>query len=308
MNSDDYFLLVWFLAFSFIGLGIYLHKKEKTAFIHTRLELARSFEHDKIKKSRNIIDKIFTNLEQRAYRSGLQENAATLRKKAGIAGTVLTAILALMSGGNIILSILGFLGGYAYPWFLVKKGEADAARNIELQVEEAANRMLAMIRNVPSILKGMEMAAEVPDPVGRAFREAVYQLYRGQSMEVTLEQLRKQIPTQDMDMLVTGLLIAAEKRADAAKTVLEITVNIIRKRDSLRSAIRTQTAMATMSFRFVGSVPILIMLYVLASADNREAFTNNSVGIVLLCFCIVSYIIGVIWAKRILNLKKIIGA
>jgi tight adherence protein B len=139
-----------------------------------------------------------------------------------------------------------------------------------------ARRIAAFTRGLPdaidmmgrSLRAGHSMAAAIsivgeqsPDPLGSEFREAFRQQNFGLPLRDALWMIIDHVPSQDLRVLVTGILVQKETGGNLAE-ILDRTAFVIRERLRIQGEIKTHTAQGRMTGWILCTLPV-VMLFVI---------------------------------------------
>jgi tight adherence protein B len=163
----------------------------------------------------------------------------------------------------LVLSLVTAVAGYLLialfvPILVVQLGVALACAAIPFGFIsfKRSRRIAAFTRALPdaidmmgrSLRAGHSMAASInivgeqsPEPVASEFREAFRQQNFGLPLRDALWQILDHVPSQDLRVLVTGILVQKETGGNLAE-ILDRTAHVIRERLRIQGEIKTHTA------------------------------------------------------------------
>ena len=299
--------MLWFIVGLLCIGGIYYWQMEEEERFKQRFRLRNEDLQEASQTQNNsFIDKFYGRLAERAYDAGIQTSIKGLRQHSISRGCIIVTLVTLATG-NFLVSFPFFFVGVLVTILKVKRAEGKLEARIEVQLEQAAVKMQSILRSSPSILRALEEAGTVPDPIGRKFRAAAFMVKKGQDLQSVLRFLKNNINTQDGDLLFNGLLVADRISSEVALKAITSTISIIRKRDGDRSAIRTITATGRASIKIVGFSPMGIFLFCLVfKYELVSQMLTDALGLSMLFVAAILNIVGFIWAKQILSIKKMI--
>ena len=155
-----------------------------------------------------------------------------------------------------------------------------------------------------SLYQAMEMASqEMPDPISSELRITLKEMTYGESTEVALMNLCDRVGSQDLDLMVTAILIQRQIGGNLAEILLNIH-DTIQQRLRLQGEVRTLTAQGRLSGYIIGALPILLGLVITAlQPDYLSALFNSTIGLILIGFGLTFQVIGFIVIRNIVNIK-----
>ena len=203
-------------------------------------------------------------------------------QKQYIAGaeTTLDAMYITMPAQNILyLSIVCFLGTVAImttasgslyvgipfgvPMFFaprialfVLKRRRDTL--FEFQLEDALMNISNSLRAGFSLPQALELIhREMPDPMSQEIRLVCQELRLGLPAEEALDNLYRRMPLQDVDLMVSAIVIVREVGGNLTE-VFENIARTLRERHRIEGKIRALTAQGRMQAFVVCSLPFLV--------------------------------------------------
>ncbi len=170
--------------------------------------------------------------------------------------------------GSIIFAIIGGLVGPFLPRFYVKRQQAKRLQKFVDQLPDMLNLMVNGLRAGYSTMQAMEaVSKELPSPINNEFRRVVQEMQLGITMETSLDNLLRRIPSDDLDLIITAINIQREVGGNLAE-ILDTISFTIRERIRIKREIQVLTAQVLYSGRVLAIMPILLS-FVLWGA-NRD--------------------------------------
>jgi tight adherence protein B len=107
-----------------------------------------------------------------------------------------------------------------------------------------------------SLLQAMEMIArESPPPMGKEFQRVVRETSLGVTVEDALVNMKNRVPSDDLDLMVTVVLIQRQIGGNLSE-ILDKIAHVIRERARIMGQISTLTAQGRISGAVIGGMPI----------------------------------------------------
>ncbi len=172
-------------------------------------------------------------------------------------------------GGQTLLSgLIGAVIGLFLPRFYVNTQQSRRLVRFNDQLGDMLNLMVNGLRAGYSTMQAMEaVSKELPSPISDEFRRVVQEMQLGVSMQQSLDNLLRRIPSEDLDLVVTAINVQREVGGNLAE-IMDTISYTIRERVRIKGEIRVLTTQVMYSGRFLAMMPVLVMgiLYVM----NRE--------------------------------------
>jgi tight adherence protein B len=179
---------------------------------------------------------------------------------ANIALMAIGGILAWLAADTVVVVIpvvftLGMAPRFFYAWLRKKR-----LRKFEEQLPDALMMIAGGLRAGVSLTSAIQqLVAESPPPLSQEFALLLREQRMGVTLEQTLNNLGRRVPTQTTTLVVSAMRIATETGGGLAET-LERTSNTIRSRLQMEGKIDALTAQGKLQAWVVGLLPVLLML------------------------------------------------
>jgi tight adherence protein B len=116
------------------------------------------------------------------------------------------------------------------------------------------------------------VSKELPPPISDEFRRVVQEMQLGLSMEDSLQNLLRRIPSPDLDLIVTAINVQREVGGNLAE-ILDTISHTIRERIRIHGEIKVLTSQVMYSGRFLALLPLILMgLLWFANRDYLMSF------------------------------------
>jgi len=150
--------------------------------------------------------------------------------------------------------------GFALPWIYLKRMQAKWLRRFERQLADALVLMANALRAGSSLLQAFEtVARESPYPIAEEFQRVSQEIAVGVPAEEALQNLTGRVPTMDVKILVTALLVQRQI-GGALSEVLDNLAGVIRQTVNLRGEVRALTAQQRFSAYGLLLLPVFFAL------------------------------------------------
>lgn len=191
----------------------------------------------------------------------------------------------------------------AYAPFLVlsfKRKNRIAAFNKALP--DAIDMIARSLRAGHSMIASISIVAEhAVDPVGPEFAEVFRKQNFGLPIRDALMELLDRIPSQDMRVLATAILVQKDTGGNLAE-ILDRTVKVIRERLRIQGEIRTHTAQGRMTGWILCALPVVMLVLInMVNPGYSDVLFHDAFGRKLLYVGIVLLSIGGFIIRAIVN-------
>jgi tight adherence protein B len=204
-----------------------------------------------------------------------------------IANLVLAPAMAALSG--ILLqswkvAALCLLAGIAFPSQAAAWLHRRRVRRFDMQLPDALLALGSALRAGATLQAGLrQIVAEGQAPLAQEFGLMLSEQRLGVTMDESLSNLYRRVPTETSNLVVSALRIAADTGGNLAETLERIAATV-RARLHMEGRIRALTAQGRMQARVVGALPLLLIavLYRLEPDAMRQLWTTAHGWAVLL--------------------------
>lgn len=140
-----------------------------------------------------------------------------------------------------------------------KKRRVDAFNKV---LPDAIDMMARSLRAGHSMVAAIGIVAEhAAEPVGSEFGEVFRKQNFGLPLHNALTQLLDRVPSQDLRVVVTGILVQKDTGGNLAE-ILDRTVKVIRERLRIYGEIRTHTAQGRLTGWILCALPIVMLVLI----------------------------------------------
>lgn len=190
----------------------------------------------------------------------------------------------------------------ALPWARIAFARYRRLSAFEKALPHAIDMMARSLRAGHSTAGAIEIMAEgAPEPACTEFSEVFRQQNFGLPLRDALMQLLDRVPSQDLRVLVTAIVVQRETGGNLVE-VLDRTVFVIRERQRIQGEIRVQTAQGRMTGWILTLLPIIVMLLInTMDPGYSKPLFHDPFGHKLLGLCGVLILLGAFTINRIIN-------
>lgn len=253
----------------------------------------------KIFRSGKYMEKIRTKLLQ-AYIKMKPEEFIAISITLGI---LIGAIL-FLQGRNALLFILGFTIGFKVPDVFVGNIKKKRSQMLNKQLPQALSIISNGLRAGFSFTQAMNVASkDLETPISDEFSKVLRDNSLGKPLDEALENLTKRTDDEDLDMLVTALLIQRQVGGNLAE-VLDTISETIRERVKLKGEIRTLTSQGKMEAWVIGVLPVgIAAIIAVINPSYIKPLFNHPVGLAMLGAAVIMMGIGIFILTRLVDVK-----
>ncbi|HLY40857.1 MAG TPA: type II secretion system F family protein [Terracidiphilus sp.] len=205
--------------------------------------------------------------------------------------------------GSIMFGILVGIIASGGPLLYVRMKRNKRMKKFEEGLPEALDLIVSALRVGHSLNSAMGLVTrECPDPVGTEFRATYDEQNYGLELKTALENMVTRMPTQDLRIVVTAIMIQKESGGNLAE-VLEKTSEVIRERFRLKRQVMTHTAQGRLTGAILTLLPIVMgfLIYVISPKMESLLWTTK-IGLDLIYAACGMIVVGGLIIRKIVNM------
>jgi tight adherence protein B len=226
--------------------------------------------------------------------------------------------------GTLILSSLGLaFFAYAVVWFFVPIALIDGAAAAAVAMlpsgllsfkrsrrinafnavlAEAIDMLARALRAGHSVVGALEILSHnVPEPAASEFAEVFKQQNIGLPLRDALMQLLDRVPSDDLRVLVTAILVQKDTGGNLAE-ILDRTVGVIRDRLRIQGEIRVQTAQGRLTGWILSALPVVMLVLInIVNPGYSSILLHDPTGRKLIYVSLGMLAVGAMIIRHIVN-------
>lgn len=212
--------------------------------------------------------------------------------------------LSLGSLGFIFFrSPIGLIAGVALGLFLppivIKQMGALRKNKFQGQLVDALMLLSGSLKAGMSLNQAFEaLVEEMPPPVCDEFALVIRENKMGVELLECLAHLKRRIPIDDLDLIVTAIAIVRETGGDLTE-VFENLVSTIREKQKLQNRVKALTIQGRLQGYIMMLLPIGFSVFMYSTTpQNFQIMLNDQLGRTLLVWAVISELIGAILIRK----------
>lgn len=214
------------------------------------------------------------------------------------------ALLVLLITKNILFALLLVILGFALPNLKLKASQNKRMAQFNDQMADTLVMMANSLRAGFSFFQAMDLISkEMPAPISKEFGRVLREMNLGTPTEEALVKMGQRINSEDLDMVVTAVLIQRQVGGNLAE-VLDKISHTIRERVRIKGEVKTLTAQGRISGVVIGLLPIGLLAAILViNPSYAMLLFTHPIGLVLLIGGAFSELIGMLLIQKIVDIK-----
>lgn len=221
-----------------------------------------------------------------------------------VGAALVVALVVLIFTAKLVLALLGASLGCLLPALILQVKIAKRVRLFNEQLGDCLVLIANSLRTGYSFMQAVEMvSSQMPQPISVEFGRALREMNLGITTEDALNNLAKRINSDDLDLVITAVLIQRQVGGNLAE-VLDSIAETIRERVKIKGEIKTMTAQGRISGLIIGIMPIGLglMIYVI-NPEYINILFSTTPGKMMLVGAAVSEVMGILFIHKIVNIE-----
>jgi len=221
-----------------------------------------------------------------------------------IATVLLTFLLGLVLFRVLVLALIFSIGGYFLPRLYVRWRQQRRLNAFNDQLGDAITLLANSLRAGYSLMQSIEVISrELSPPISIEFERVVREVGLGLTNEEALNNMLRRINSEDLDMMITAVLVQSEVGGNLAE-ILDIIGETIRERVRIQGEIRVLTSQQMLSGYIITLLPVILaaVLFVIDKEYMSLLYTTTC-GWTMLTVAIVMITIGFFIIRKIVNIE-----
>lgn len=216
----------------------------------------------------------------------------------GIAACFLTYLFLPM----LLIAVAAALAAAYAPFGLLMMRRKRRIAKFDQSLPDAIDMIARSLRAGHSMIAAISIVAEhAGEPVSTEFAEVFRKQNFGLPIRDALMELLERIPSQDLRVLSTAILVQKDTGGNLAE-ILDRTVRVIRERLRIYGEIRTHTAQGRMTGWILCALPVVMLVLInLVNPGYSDVLFHDPLGRNLLYGGIVLLAIGAFIIRAIVN-------
>ncbi len=208
--------------------------------------------------------------------------------------------------GNPALAVVIVLAAYIVPRQWLNRRRARRIKQFNARLPATIGLIASTMRSGSNLAQALEMAArEEPAPISTELGRVVREMSISASLADALKHLGERVPSKDLELFITSLLVQHEAGGDLVQMLGSIS-ETIRERIKLNAEVQSQTAQQRFSGYVVSLMPVgmsLVLLVINPKYILGPLRTTHWCGLVMYGTAGVMIVVGFVVIQKMVNVK-----
>jgi tight adherence protein B len=213
-------------------------------------------------------------------------------------------ILFYLVTGHLLLALPAGLAGFKMPDLVVGIKKNQRVNTLTQQLPEALTIISNGLRAGYSFPQAMSVVGrEMGPPIGEEFSRVIWENRMGKPLEEVLHNLGERTGSEDLNLVITALLIQKQVGGNLAE-ILDNISHTIRERVRIKGEIKTLTAQGRLSAVIIILLPVGVAAFLMfMNPEYMLTLVQEVLGLIMLGVAVVLQIVGIIVIRKIVNIE-----
>ncbi|MDD5004881.1 MAG: type II secretion system F family protein [Candidatus Omnitrophica bacterium] len=283
MASD----ILKFVVFILIAGAIYVLASQGVQFTSVALKVFSGWRSRKIEEQKMNLKEmmLFIDAKKLVLFNTLSPTICTL---------VSAVFFGRVFGSYVIGALLGLAIGFLIPSIVFKRMIVGRKQKFHAQISDGLMILSSCLKGGLSLLQAIEaLVEELPAPISQEFGIILRENKMGMSLEESFDRLNKRMPSEELNLLTTAILVARETGGDITQ-LFGTLINTIRAKLKLSDNVKTLSMQGKIQGVVMSLLPIVFTIMVYSFNPHYfDIMLSNPMGRGLLLYAVISEIVGV---------------
>jgi len=209
-----------------------------------------------------------------------------------VAPTVLS-VIGLVVTRSIVGCLIGMGIGLVIPALIVKNMVVSRKNKFSAQITDGLMILSSCLKGGLSLLQSIEaLVEELPAPISQEFGLILRENKMGIALEESFENLNRRMPSEELNLLTTAILVARETGGDITQLFGRL-IGTIRAKIKINDQIKTLSMQGKIQGVVMSMLPILFVFMVVSFQPNYfDVMLSSPLGRGLMVYAVISELIG----------------
>lgn len=215
-----------------------------------------------------------------------------------------SALIMFTVTGSLLLAAVVSITAWMSPQLILKGKIKRRVKSLNEQLSDAINLISNSLKAGYSFFQAVDVVAkEMHGPIAEEFAVLQKEVNLGLATEKALENLVTRSSSDDLELVVTAVLIQRQVGGNLSE-ILDNICSTIRERVKIKGEVKTLTAQGRMSGMIISILPpaLGVILY-LINPEHIGMLFNNRIGISILVYSILMELIGIYAINKIIKIE-----
>lgn len=217
---------------------------------------------------------------------------------------VVSGLLGALLFKNFLIVITMAVIGWVTPLFILNRNINKRLKKINSQLGDTIAILSNSLKAGHSFFQAVDsVSRELTGPMADEFAKLQKEISLGVNTEIALENMVNRVGSDDLELMVTAVLIQRQIGGNLAE-VLDNISETIRQRIRAKGEIRTLTAQGRMSGWIISLLPFFLAIAIsIISPQQMKTLISSPIGIIMIIIALIMEFMGIVFVRKIINIE-----
>lgn len=217
---------------------------------------------------------------------------------------VVSGLLGALLFKNFLMVLFMAVIGWVAPLFILNRNINKRLKKINSQLGDTIAILSNSLKAGHSFFQAVDsVSRELTGPMADEFAKLQKEISLGVNTEIALENMVNRVGSDDLELMVTAVLIQRQIGGNLAE-VLDNISETIRQRIRAKGEIRTLTAQGRMSGWIISLLPFFLAIAIsIISPQQMETLISSPIGIIMIIIALLMEFMGIVFVRKIINIE-----
>ena len=217
---------------------------------------------------------------------------------------VVSGFMGALVFGRPVFVIVFAVPGSFIPSVVLKRTINKRLKTLNEQLGDTIAILSNAMKAGHSFFQAVDsVGSEITGPVADEFAKLQKEISLGVETETALENMAKRVGSDDLELMVTAVLIQRQIGGNLAE-VLDNISGTIRQRIRAKGEIKTLTAQGRLSGLIIAILPfILAGIVTVMNPEQMKPLVTEPLGVAMVVAALVMELIGIVFIRKIINVE-----
>ncbi len=202
------------------------------------------------------------------------------------------------------LALVAGIGGWLMPSFFVKNRIKKRLKLLNEQLGDAITMMSNSLKAGYSFFQAVDMVAEeMSGPIAEEFGILKKEVNLGLNTEKALENMVNRIKSEDLELMVTAVMIQRQVGGNLAEVLDKIT-ETIRDRVKIKGEMKALTAQGRVSGLVISLLPVILCgIIYLINPEQMSLLFTRPLGLLMVGLAVVMEFTGIMLIRKLVKIE-----
>jgi len=217
---------------------------------------------------------------------------------------IVFAFLGVLLSGNFLIIAFLAVSGWMIPLFTLNRKITKRMKLLNNQLGDTIAILSNALKAGHSFFQAVDsVCRELKGPMADEFSKLQKEISLGVNTETALENMVNRVGSDDLELMVTAVLIQRQIGGNLAE-ILDNISETIRLRIRAKGEIKTLTAQGRMSGWIISLLPFFLAVAVsIMNPDQMRTLITHPIGVIMIVMALIMEFMGIYMVRKIINIE-----